>query len=679
MGEVLNFSTFQPSKSPVEDTTDYLNTLFDKCSGGYVEIRQKSGWGILTLNWISLVNPKMPDFPDDEHIYIGVATRKNQSGGTKNDIKEIPALWTDVDFKDIDQAEIDQRIDDFPLRPSMIVKTGNGYHLYWILDTPATTTDIQRIEEINKRLVSHFGGDAKATDAARVLRLPGTYNIKYDPHRLVTIESKNNKTYSINDFEFLQTPPSEPQSGLSIQPEKQPIELLQGVSEGNRHGSLISLAGLFKRSGLTADDTKLILAKWNRNNQPPEDEHELIHQIDDIYKRYSATIGEDKCQLIEDSAMSLTDILGMDLKEEPLIIDPWLRRGELGMITAERGIGKTWLILSMFMVATGQMTLGKWTCGEPTDCLLIDGEMSLITLQSRARELVKSKQDTPKAPFRIVSAIQMRNEKKSSLLLTNPEWRKGILDFLSKHRNFKLVGFDNIASLAPNLDENIKKDWDPINQFFLDLKSLGVSVIMVHHANKHGLQRGTSAREDNLDFSIKLTKPKDHSPEDGASFKLEFVKNRNLFGIAAKPFNLTLTNDSTKGLRWEESEAVAEAAESSIIRDQVIEQLKHGFKQTLVADSLNIPKARVNQIKAQAVKEGRLKEEEVVKGKPGRQPKISKELSSQDKPQITKHKVVRGIQEKRTEKSEDCRTQDERIFMDDDCLVGLKDEDLTNS
>jgi len=99
---------------------------------------------------------------------------------------------------------------------------------------------------------------------------------------------------------------------------------------------------------------------------------------------------------------------------------------------------------------------------------------------------------------------------------------KGIL----KARGVKLWIIDNLASLASGIDENSKQDWDPINQWLLELRFAGISTIMLHHVNKVGGQRGTSAREDNLDVSVILKPPKNYTPEDGARFICHFSKAR---------------------------------------------------------------------------------------------------------------------------------------------------------
>jgi RepB DNA-primase from phage plasmid len=63
------------------------------------------------------------------------------------------------------------------LRPSAIVASGAGLHLYWFLNEPIT--DHAAIVTANKTLAKAFGGDMGATDVARILRVPGTRNFKH--------------------------------------------------------------------------------------------------------------------------------------------------------------------------------------------------------------------------------------------------------------------------------------------------------------------------------------------------------------------------------------------------------------------------------------------------------------------------------------------------------------------
>jgi len=161
---------------------------------------------------------------------------------------------------------------------------------------------------------------------------------------------------------------------------------------------------------------------------------------------------------------------------------------------------------------------------------------------------------------------------------------------------------DNLASLASGLDENSKQDWDPINSWLLELRFSGVSTIMLHHTNKSGGQRGTSAREDNLDVSIILNPPHDYTPEDGARFVAHFskarVKTSALNLIADTEFKLI--QDENSRYVWTHSNVRREK------KKDVLRLIDEGIKQSEIPKSLGISKGYVSRIKGQAIKDGLL-------------------------------------------------------------------------
>ena len=59
--------------------------------------------------------------------------------------------------------------------------SGNGIHVKWIYTRPASRSQLGQWSHIERLLFTQFeelGADAKALDAARVLRVPGTINCK---------------------------------------------------------------------------------------------------------------------------------------------------------------------------------------------------------------------------------------------------------------------------------------------------------------------------------------------------------------------------------------------------------------------------------------------------------------------------------------------------------------------
>lgn len=315
------------------------------------------------------------------------------------------------------------------------------------------------------------------------------------------------------------------------------------------------------------------------------------------------------------------------------------------MISAERGIGKTWFGLSLGIAATRQMEIGNWKTGDYTGCLYIDGEMPPYMLKSRIVNLVNPL-PREQAPFKILSAIQLRSEGKPSPKITDGEWRQGIFDYLIKNDSYKLLILDNLASLSTGIDENIKKDWDDVNQWFLDLRALGITMIMVHHENKKGDQRGTGSREDNIDYSIKLTRAKDNDGEENTKFKVKFTKTRGIPEKDVKAFNLIL-REVSQGFIWEHEGVVEGDSKNgnSSTTEQAIRFLKEGFTQHEVADLVGLSRPRVNNITSEAIKAGKLAEDEVVKGKPGRKSKKEVKNIGDNEEQIKDSPMVEEVEE----------------------------------
>ena len=57
--------------------------------------------------------------------------------------------------------------------PSIVVDSGNGYHIYFKLEYEIDARKLRRLEE---KLVDVLGGDSQSKDLARILRLPGSTN-----------------------------------------------------------------------------------------------------------------------------------------------------------------------------------------------------------------------------------------------------------------------------------------------------------------------------------------------------------------------------------------------------------------------------------------------------------------------------------------------------------------------
>jgi hypothetical protein len=115
---------------------------------------------------------------EDHDCYFGVCPRLRPQGRNE-DVTHAPGFWADLDFKRFadGEAEALRRLADFPIRPTWIIATGGGFHLYWKL-TQVVRWDASMAGRL-KGIVHMLDADPAATDRARVLRVPGTFNHKY--------------------------------------------------------------------------------------------------------------------------------------------------------------------------------------------------------------------------------------------------------------------------------------------------------------------------------------------------------------------------------------------------------------------------------------------------------------------------------------------------------------------
>ena len=122
------------------------------------------------------------------------------------------SIWIDADVDPSDPKKYDtveealrsiltfQKTAGLP-RPSAIVFSGGGIHVYWISHTPLTPQEWQPFASglRNMLLANNIKCDGGlTTDISRILRMPGTFNHKYDPPKPVELSPLPLKLY---DFE----------------------------------------------------------------------------------------------------------------------------------------------------------------------------------------------------------------------------------------------------------------------------------------------------------------------------------------------------------------------------------------------------------------------------------------------------------------------------------------------
>jgi len=302
---------------------------------------------------------------------------------------------------------------------------------------------------------------------------------------------------------------------------------------------------------------------------------------------------------LDDIILEIGQFCNLDVKIRNEYLSPWIKEGSIGLISGWRGIGKTFFLMGILDAVTRGKSFGPWKCKLSVPCLLLDGEMPREDLieRSSALGLTSERQN----PFYIYSDAHSNQLGLPRAHLAKESWRQKMKQILIT-RKVKLWAIDNLASLAAGLDENKKQDWDPINSWLLELRFAGISTIILHHVNKEGGQRGTSAREDNIDTSIMLKSPHNYTPEDGAKFIVHFSKAR----VQTSKLNLIsdtefkLTQDEDGKYVWTYGNLKQER------KQEIIKMIDEGFDQKSIVEALGITKGYVSRIKNQAVKDGLL-------------------------------------------------------------------------
>ena len=107
-------------------------------------------------------------------VYVGCAPRTRRHGG-RDAVGRAFALWVDCDGDDAVRA-----LESFEPQPSIVIASGTGSngHAYWLLAEPLERDPLERA---NRRLAHALDADPASADAARILRVPGTFSHKHQP------------------------------------------------------------------------------------------------------------------------------------------------------------------------------------------------------------------------------------------------------------------------------------------------------------------------------------------------------------------------------------------------------------------------------------------------------------------------------------------------------------------
>jgi len=166
--------------SPARQLDRYLRMIVgDRRGDELLEIRYATGDGGMRRRFISVrrldaAARAIRSLSSRTDVYCGVLLRSHRTGGRD------AVTSSHLAFVDIDAVDALDRLQRFARPPTMIVSSGTAghAHAYWRLRAQVGAVEL---EQTNRTLASHLGGDLASVDAARILRPAGTLSHKHRP------------------------------------------------------------------------------------------------------------------------------------------------------------------------------------------------------------------------------------------------------------------------------------------------------------------------------------------------------------------------------------------------------------------------------------------------------------------------------------------------------------------
>jgi archaellum biogenesis ATPase FlaH len=270
---------------------------------------------------------------------------------------EIPRLlWADMDESDPRDAP--------EFLPSIAIESSPGrfYGVWRLLDFMT--------EDINRRLTYHLKADPGGWDLTQVIRIPGTFNHKYESkpkvkllwmdgpeYKLKDIESKLPRERKAKDHDVALGLYKKYESKFSGWVRRQ---LLRGKPQpGKRSEVLWKLTNELMEAGCSSNEAFELLrvSPWNKFVKRRDGDEQLKREIDKATKQHFRVIDDtgkredanrEEHEGLEDDEEPEYKFLSRsmaEVEEEKLdwIWYPYLARGEVSILEGDPGLGKSYL------------------------------------------------------------------------------------------------------------------------------------------------------------------------------------------------------------------------------------------------------------------------------------------------------------------------------------------------
>ena len=492
----------------------FKNTLYGAAETGWLTVFHTPSCHTL---WFR-ASQRMPDLDLNQNCYLGLGVRRQRphnshTRGKNHDIIAIPGLWLDIDYDSPGAHKVRHLLppnedaaltllDAVPYKPSLIIHSGHGFQVYWLFKELAwfhTNGDREAFGRLCRgwqQILQQAGRDRgwhvdSTADLARVLRIPGTRNLKTEQPREVSVREANNFRYDPSDFsDFAEPDTPRPKAAAAIRLSNNSHLDLRSLRVSPRikyliqHGDTIGqypsrsealFAVIMALLAVGYDDTHIaslcLLEDHGISQLPREKGRTWLAQELKRAHRKAASLTQQAQGEPEDSDDLMTDTIP---SARP-IVDGLLHEGML-LFGSKSKRGKSWLMLDLALsVATGNRVWRHFEVPEPQPVLYIALEDSRARIQRRLQEI----------------RPDVRTNGKLQLLYNFPLLNDGGLEKLRRYitgGRYRLIVIDVLARIEPAAKGGSEKTYHDIYRMFAPLQDLHrqhpVCLVMLTHLRK---------------------------------------------------------------------------------------------------------------------------------------------------------------------------------------------------
>ena len=491
-----------PSATPPEIPVGpqaFKDTLYGNAESGWLTIFYIPSRQTV---WFPVTAP-VPDLDLQQDCYLGLGLRRqrpdnDRKRGKTDDIIALPGLWLDLDYDSPGAHKVRHPLpptedaarsllDAAPYKPSLIVHSGHGLQVYWLFkevacfDAKADREAFGRLCRGWQQLFQQAGRaqgwhvDSTA-DLTRVLRIPGTHNLKTSEARPVVVREANGLRYDPSDFSDFAAPAA---PALSLPHTHQPanghldlcsLRVSPRIKYLIRHGDSIGqypsrsealftvLMALLGAGYDDSDIARLCLLEAHAISALPREKGRA-------WMRQELKRAHRKAQHQPRPAVAVpvpeygTDLLADTIPSPRPIVDGLLHEGML-LFGGKSKRGKSWLMLDLALsVATGHPVWQHFPTPAPQPVLYLALEDGRGRIQRCLRDI--------RPGIRTTGQLQ--------LLYNFPLLTDGGIERLRHYIetwHYRLVVIDVLAMVEPTAKGRTDKTYHDIYRMFAPLQEL---------------------------------------------------------------------------------------------------------------------------------------------------------------------------------------------------------------